>query len=172
MLDKGEPFVNPTSDSLLTAENSYSCIQGTSMPNGNESPQIVAHDVPVQVSNIKRGRLSSANDSISAVSYSIPVPKVSCSAPIFVEACCGSAKLSFEVKATEMFVLPVDWIQNKHRTRLPAVKLDLSQPSQISILKDLVEQGRVSVVWAAVPCGTASKAREIRVSRTSHGPKQ
>jgi hypothetical protein len=121
--------------------------------------------------NIRKSKLLAANDSISSVTYSIPMPKLPGSLPMFIEACCGSAKLSFEVKAKGVFVLPVDWIQNKHRTRVPAIKLDLSLPSQVAILSRLVEQGLVAVVWAAVPCGTASKAREIRVSKKAHGPK-
>ena len=120
---------------------------------------------------ISKGNCVSANDSLSPCTFSIPIPKCAEPLPIFVEACCGSAKLSFEVKARGIFVLPVDWIQNKHRTRVSAMKLDLSSKSQVAILSRLVEQGLVKVVWAAIPCGTASKAREIRLSKSHHGPK-
>ena len=92
--------------------------------------------------------------------------------PVFMEACCGCARLSFELKSKGFSVLPVDWIHNKHKAKLPVIKIDLSSPKQVDILISLVKQDAVNVIWAAVPCGTASRAREIPLSDGSRGPRQ
>lgn len=113
----------------------------------------------------------STNESRCLLAHSVPVAKCVKPLPIFIEACCGSAILSFEVKKRGFSVLPVDWINNKHDCKLSAVKLDLSSSEQVSILKQLIAQGPVEIVWAAVPCGTASKAREIKLPNGEKGPK-
>ena len=92
--------------------------------------------------------------------------------PVFMEACCGCARLSFELKSKGFSVLPVDWIHNKHKAKLPVIKIDLSSPKQVDILISLVKQDAVNIIWAAVPCGTASRAREIPLSDGSRGPRQ
>jgi hypothetical protein len=94
--------------------------------------------------------------------HNVPLPK-SCmqDKPIFLEICCGSAKLSLHMRMRGFQVLPVDWMQNKHESRLPFVKIDLLCPLQASILEDLIDKGDILFVWAAVPCGTCSRAREI-----------
>ena len=66
--------------------------------------------------------------------------------------------------------LPIDWHGNKQRQRMSIVKLDLSNANQVSIIKDLVKAGSVFIVWAGIPCGTASKVREIPLADGSSGP--
>ena len=68
-------------------------------------------------------------------------------------------------------VLPVDWLQNDHKAKVPFVTLDLADESQCAILRELITAGDVQVIWAGVPCGTCSRAREIPLSSSRHGPK-
>ena len=90
---------------------------------------------------------------------------------IVLEICSGSGKFSLHMASYGLHVVPVDHDRNSHRCRVPTVKLDMAVPSSVEILSDLVNLGFVVVVLAAVPCGTASRAREIRVSASSHGPR-
>ncbi len=112
---------------------------------------------------------------VSSLSYNVPLPKSSSTdtkAPLFIELCCGSARLSFELKARGLKVLPIDWANNKQKCAMSFLKLDLLDRKQIDIVLDLVDKGAITVAWAAVPCGTSSKAREIPLSSNVHGPRQ
>lgn len=90
---------------------------------------------------------------------------------VVLELCAGSAKFSLHMQAYGCFVLPVDHDRNSHRPRVPTVKLDLAEEEAYEILRDLLHSGVVAVLLAAVPCGTASRAREVRMSAKHHGPK-
>ena len=89
---------------------------------------------------------------------------------LFVELCSGSGKLSSEMRFRGFTTVCVDWIQNKHRPKGPTLTLDLSNKEQTAIIIDLIRVGKVFCVWAAVPCGTASRARDIPMGPFRHGP--
>ena len=90
---------------------------------------------------------------------------------ISIELCCGSANFSFHMKFYDCIVLPVDWTRNKHKTKLPYVRIDLADEAQIKVLDDLIASGNVKSILAAVPCGTASRAREIPLPDGRPGPR-
>ena len=88
--------------------------------------------------------------------------------PGFLELCAGSAILSFTAEQMGFFPIPVDHDRNKFSSKLPTVKLDLVEEASVDICLQLLNSGTIQVVTAAVPCGTASRAREIPIK---NGPK-
>ena len=87
--------------------------------------------------------------------------KPNSSQTLFVELCAGTASLSCHVQAWGISVLPVDYDRNRFNSKLPIIKIDLTQPVQVSLVLELIQNGTVDIVAAAPPCGTASRAREI-----------
>ena len=45
--------------------------------------------------------------------------------PIFVEACAGSATLSFSIQRRGFEVYPIDHVRNRHQTQCRVLQLDL-----------------------------------------------
>ena len=69
-------------------------------------------------------------------------------------------------------VMSVDHERNRHRSRSPTIKLDLAEVAQCQVLLDfLINCDKFLIFWAAVPCGTCSKARSIPLSAHFHGPR-
>jgi hypothetical protein len=87
------------------------------------------------------------------------------------EVCSGSAKFTYACHETGFFSVPFDHNRNSHNTWWPTVCLDLSDIDQCALLLEAIEAGQVHVILAALPCGTCSKAREIPLSKSHHGPK-
>ena len=84
--------------------------------------------------------------------------------PIFLEVCAGSAILSFFVETISKGgtqVVPIDNDANRHKPKVPVLKLDLLQSSQVQIIISLIKSGNVGAAHLAPPCGTCSRAREI-----------
>ena len=104
--------------------------------------------------------------------YSVgePASSTPSAKPIFIELCAGSANLSFAFKGEGFHSIPVDHSRNEHRSRLPTVILDLSVDHQSDIIINVLQSGNVQAIWAGVPCGTASRAREIRLPGKFSGP--
>jgi hypothetical protein len=109
--------------------------------------------------------LNSAGNSLQEASDS------SCSIkPIAIELCSGSARLSSHLLAGGMHVIPIDHSRNEHTSIVPNIILDLSDDCQADIISELIKSGNVDYLHAGVPCGTASRAREIRLKDGSKGP--
>lgn len=91
---------------------------------------------------------------------------------IMLELFCGSARMtrSFQDEGVEGAV-GIDYLRNKSRPVGPSVLLDLTEEHGKSILWRTLKGGRVLAVVMAPPCGTASRARERRLSKHYHGPK-
>jgi hypothetical protein len=49
---------------------------------------------------------------------------------------------------------------NKFNPKISTVQLDLADDSCVTICCDAIQAGIIQVVTAAIPCGTASRARE------------
>ena len=82
--------------------------------------------------------------------------------PRFIEVCCGSAGLSSAFIAAGVPALGIDWGGNQHKPKAPWIVLDLSTPNGLTSLLALLEANTaVQAVWLGLPCGTASRAREI-----------
>ena len=93
--------------------------------------------------------------------------------PGLLELCAGSATLSYIAEKLGFFAIPVDYSRNKFKPKVPTVKLNLAEDDSVGICMDLISSGSIQVVTAAIPCGTASRARVIFLEGPSHcGPKQ
>ncbi len=57
--------------------------------------------------------------------------------------------------------MPVDYSRNKLGPTVPKVTLDLTKRESVKVTKQLIATGSIQVATAAVPCGTARRAREI-----------
>ena len=79
-----------------------------------------------------------------------------------LELFCGSAVLTAELKRLGFHAVGVDAPWNKDVPQGPYIKLDLSQEGAVRVILKLISENRVKVVHLAPPCGTASRAREIR----------
>ena len=81
--------------------------------------------------------------------------------PGILELCAGSATLSSVAAAKGLLPVPVDYSRNKLNPKLPIIKLDLAEDYSVDICIDQIHSGSIQIVTAAVPCGTASRARDI-----------
>lgn len=90
---------------------------------------------------------------------------------LFAEVCCGSAKLSFCMNACGIKTLSVDYDRNRHETWMPNIKLNLADVTQAQVLLDLALNKKIAVAWFALPCGTCSRARDIRLPGQSFLPR-
>ena len=148
-----------------TAVASFFADAGTSGYNINSEPNSKASDVFLQESVAEEPPLEPLTSNVNSQDLLRKSVK-----PLFVELCCGSARMSESAKFSGFDVLPVDWLGNDHNSRIPFVTMELSDDSQCAILRELIMAGSVKVIWAGVPCGTASRAREIPLSSGRHGP--
>ena len=84
-----------------------------------------------------------------------------------VEVFCGKARLSKSLRKLGFQVFSVD-----HRSckGIPILTIDILSAKQVKILDELLSKGNLLYVHFAPPCGTASAARSIRLSKRRHGP--
>ena len=86
---------------------------------------------------------------------------------ICIEVFCGKARLSQSLKALSFQTFSID---HKALKNVAILRLDLNSPLERKLLQELIDQGNILYVHFAPPCGTASAARNIRMSRRNHGP--
>ena len=91
-------------------------------------------------------------------------------APLFIELCSGCGILSASVTAAGFNAMAVDHEHNKHKTKIRTFSLDLTKESSWATLRHIIRNCNVIAVHIAPPCGTCSRAREIRLSNQWHGP--
>eukprot|EP00973_Karenia_brevis_P074466 10347396-Karenia_brevis.AAC.1 len=87
-----------------------------------------------------------------------------------LEVFCGSGRLANELGKVGFKVIGFDHVANKDIPLCKLVHVDLTTENGARILKTIIEEHRVVYVHFAPPCGTATRAREIRRS-TGVGPK-
>lgn len=79
-----------------------------------------------------------------------------------IEVCGGSMRLTAAFRKLGRAAIGIDWAGNRHKPQAPWLKLDLTTDGGRDALRQLVlAQPRPEVVWFGLPCGTASRAREI-----------
>lgn len=85
---------------------------------------------------------------------------------LFVEIFAGTARLSKAAKATGMEVLPIDKTADR-ASQIHIAQYDITDPEQfMSLLEVLeVESSRIAAIHLAPACGTASKAREKKLTK-------
>ena len=87
--------------------------------------------------------------------------------PFALELFCGTAGVSAALQRRGFEVLGVDHHLRPRRVKAPAVRVDISDPTQQHVL--LQEVRRADCIFLAPPCGTASRARSIPLK--GRGPK-
>ncbi len=87
---------------------------------------------------------------------------------ICIEVFCGQARLSQSLKSQSFRVFSID---HKPFKNVSVLQIDLNSIVERKLFWDLVFHNRVLYVHFAPPCGTASAARQIRLHKTSHGPR-
>ena len=80
---------------------------------------------------------------------------------------CGRARLSQSLRSQSFQVFSID---HKPFKNVAVLQIDLNSEIEKRLFWDLVRNNRVLYVHFAPPCGTASAARNIRMSATAHGP--
>ena len=84
-----------------------------------------------------------------------------------VEVFCGSASLAAEFKRQGYKTSAIDCRQNKDTPRVKSIELDLTKPEDQTVLWEIILDPEVEQVHFGIPCGTASRAREVRLKNTS-----
>ena len=104
--------------------------------------------------------LEVANSGLTNISYEVQVK------PVTIEVCCGCARMSYELRQEGFETIAVDWKGNKDTTEVPCLWIDLSSDYGQKEFWDLLvkHKNRLKLVWMGPPCGTATRAREIRVT--------
>ena len=84
---------------------------------------------------------------------------------LFIEVCAGCARLSQTMAAKGFKVMAVDQKSNRHKQLFPTISIDLADDEAVQYLISLLTKpGAVFYLHCAPPCGTASRARERRLS--------
>ena len=79
-----------------------------------------------------------------------------------LELCAGSGGLSYALWKQGFNATGVDWLGNRHATKIPLILRDLTDPAQQKEVEELREG--IDYLHMAPPCGTASAARGYGVS--------
>lgn len=90
--------------------------------------------------------------------------------PIFVELCAGSAVLSAAARRAGFTVFPIDCSRNRHNPAVPVFELDLATDFAWEFLHHVHDTASVVAWHFGLPCGTCSRAREVRLSESEWGP--
>ena len=83
---------------------------------------------------------------------------------VAIELCCGSAGFSASLAARGFKCIAVDYTRNRFRSRHAVTMLNLESEEAVAIVCEAIDQGNVTALLLAPPCGTASRAREIPLS--------
>ena len=86
-------------------------------------------------------------------------------AAVALELFCRSAGLSYACHSVGFRIVPVDWNGNKHVTKVPVTRLDLSTEKGQMQIWHVMTTMPVKYVHMGPPCGTYSRAREKRIPK-------
>ena len=85
--------------------------------------------------------------------------------PRMFELCAGSAGLSAACAARGFDSIAIDCKRNRFKVKHAISNIDLACDESVDLLIQQLDPNFVTLVWAGVPCGTASKAREIPIPK-------
>ena len=92
----------------------------------------------------------------SATEVKVPTP------PRAMEICAGSGGFSYALWNKGFDATGVNWNHNRHAPRILLIMRDLTDPTQQAEVNEIKEGS--DYLHMAPPCGTASEARNIKVS--------
>lgn len=86
---------------------------------------------------------------------------------VMIEICCGCARLTKACQSNGMRALGIDWMDCKDKPEGRVVWMNLATKSGFEELQKTLDKnkGTIKIVFMSPPCGTASRAREIRRSK-------
>ena len=90
--------------------------------------------------------------------------KIATERPGAVEICCGGARMAAQLRAVGFNALGVDWKFNKDKPSVRTLWLDLKSKQGRAEVRKEIKHLNTRHVHGGPPCGTASRAREIRIS--------
>lgn len=85
---------------------------------------------------------------------------------IFVELCAGSGILSATAEQHGWKVCPIDCERNRHAPFTKVFQIDLTTDKAWSFLEHVRDTAKAVAWHMGLPCGTCSRAREIRLEET------
>jgi hypothetical protein len=86
------------------------------------------------------------------------------SSALALELCAGSGTLTACLRDRGLDAFGFDWQGNRFQKQAPIITIDLSLPSAVATLMQILNSYDVEFVWAGLPCGTCSRARERPVA--------
>ena len=87
-----------------------------------------------------------------------------------LEIFAGSAGLTAALTAVNFDATGIDWSENRHKPKGKVVQVNLSTDNGVAVFWRMLRHPRLAYCHFAPPCGTASRAREKRMSKERHGP--
>ena len=96
-----------------------------------------------------------------------------CERPFVLEVFAGSGRLTRHLRAVGFDAWAVDWRGGRFAPETPAILfVNLMAADDQKIFAKLLDHPGLKYVHFAPPCGTASRARELRVDKYHHSPPQ
>ena len=93
------------------------------------------------------------------------------SRPKAIELCAGTASLAAQLRLYGFDVCAVDTKRNRFKVKFPITDLDLCAQDSIDVLMEAISKSGVQYIHAGIPCGTASRAREIPMEGNKNAPR-
>ena len=153
-----EQGTNSQSESSHNGGTNDECV--SSVPVKDVSPLHVAPMVTEQQGSMERPLPS--NDAAPASEFNF------LSQPFAIELFCGSAGLTAAMRSLMPSSFGVDHSIIRPRSRV--IQLNLLEESNQKLVREWAMHSNCLWIHFGVPCGTASRAREIRLNRFVHGP--
>ena len=91
--------------------------------------------------------------------------------PRAIELCAGTAILSSKLFELGFDVCAVDTKRNRFRVKFPITDLDLCEDDSVLLITEAIVMNGIAYIHAGVPCGTASRAREIPIKNNCNAPR-
>jgi len=82
-----------------------------------------------------------------------------------LELCAGSAGITQALSAVGFLAHGVDHQKNRHKPKAATAKIDLASAEGQEILNSFLRVAVIFFTWMGPPCGTASRAREIPLTK-------
>ena len=91
--------------------------------------------------------------------------------PRAIELCAGSASLSAKLAEFGFDPCAIDTKRNRFRVKFPITDMDLTNADSVQLISTSISSNGIQYVHAGVPCGTASRAREIPIPGNHKAPR-
>jgi hypothetical protein len=144
----------------------YMAVPSVPLPVAVPAPAPPLPYLPEQIREHQDPPVQTQPPEVSALGCENLAPKIAklvgrpASSALILELCAGSGTLTACLRARGLDAYGFDWEGNRFEKRAPIIILDLSTPHSLAMLKEILANNEVEFVWAGLPCGTCSRARE------------